>query len=703
VDPITQPDDQPTSTDEVDAPDTAPRIAWAGGRRTVASLLAEIGLQGQAPVLVVAGAAATMDRSILPRLRPLLERGALRAANDAHAVVVDGGTASGVMAVLGEALAASDQEATLVGVAPAGKVTFAGDVRAQHGDTGLEPNHTHFVLANSNEWGGETTLLFDVVEAIRSARPAPAPPPRAIRTFADALVAPKLPAARRAPGFPERPAVMLVVGGGPGTLAEVSTASHRGMPVVVLAGTGGFADELAVGADPAMRSSAPPAVVALVDSTQVQVMPIETAPEDLRQVLAGLLGEDRTLEHAWRQHAAVSRTSARRQLSYRDRAKLILGLGVLVTFLVAVQVVLERDGWLAVYPQLGNLLHLLIVAIPITVGIFTAAMTAFRPGPQWIVLRGTSESIKSEIYRYRARAGKYSFAETRTTPASTKLARAIGSTMGSLMRTDVNTDALETVRSDPVSKSLVAGDDGRSPLTPDDYLRFRVDDQIRFYREKTRTRARDLRTLGWLILGFGGLGTLLAAFEYEIWVAVTVAVVGAFATYLEATQLQQTVILYNQAATDLDSIRSWWLALPPLEKRTQANVNRLVERSEEIMRAEHSGWVQSMQDAMTKLRLDAADAKRDADPLAGEPGPQTTQVDTSAPSARAGEAGKDSATRPNARGKATVRKAAGTKGDTTSRNGSGNGTGRTPTSVPAGADAPPTEAGGSKGDAPGPT
>jgi hypothetical protein len=72
-------------------------------------------------------------------------------------------------------------------------------------------------------------------------------------------------------------------------------------------------------------------------------------------------------------------------------------------------------------------------------------------------------------------------------------------------------------------------------------------------------------------------------------------------------QLETTVMLYNQAATDLEAIRSWWLALPPSDQVRPATINRLVDRSEDIMKAEHAGWVQQMQDAMTKFRLEGDD------------------------------------------------------------------------------------------------
>ena len=50
---------------------------------------------------------------------------------------------------------------------------------------------------------------------------------------------------------------------------------------------------------------------------------------------------------AWQQYATLSRAAKQQQRSFRLVTSLILGLGVLVTTLVVVQVVLQSDGRLA--------------------------------------------------------------------------------------------------------------------------------------------------------------------------------------------------------------------------------------------------------------------------------------------------------------------------------------------------------------------
>jgi SLOG in TRPM, prokaryote/SMODS and SLOG-associating 2TM effector domain 1/Protein of unknown function (DUF4231) len=485
-----------------------------------------------------------------------------------------------VMAALGEAMAAADAQLTLVGVAPAGRVTYPGDERSSHGDTPLEPNHTHFVLANTDEWGGETELLFDLVDATRGVRPG----------------------------------VALVAGGGSVTRDELVMAARRGLAIVALAGTGGAADALvaALGGEDGQRGrSADDRVLGqLATATDVHVLPLGGDAAELERTLSRLLDDDRTLLNAWRQQMLLSRAAGQHQTSFRNQQLLILALGVVATLLVVIQAFLGE--WLASRPLVAGALHLVIVLVPIVVIALVAGAARWRPGGRWVLLRGTSEALKGEIYRYRTRTGPYSRERTRRTTREVKLAEAVGTAMGALMRTDVNLVALGDADGSEPPKPSSSGDDRVSPLGPDQYIRFRIDSQIAWYRGKVRERERQVRWLRWGTIAFGALGTFLAAVGAELWVAVTVAVAGAATTYLEAMQLETTIMLYNQAATDLEAIRGWWTALPPDEQLRSRNVDRLVDRAERIARAEHAGWVQEMQDAMTRLRLEQSEAQEQA-------------------------------------------------------------------------------------------
>lgn len=562
------------------------RAVFAAPRRTAAALLQQLELTGAQSIVLVIGGAESLDAAIDARLRHLFELGVVRAAGLANAVIVDGGTQSGVMAALGQAAAESDAMVAILGVPPAGRVTWPGDDRTVKGTTELEPNHTHFLLANSAAWGGETPLLFDAIDALRGGEPA----------------------------------VAILAGGGGVSLEEARLAARRGMPMVVIQGTGGTADELAQriqSTSESRRAAGNDAVAGVISSTEVIVMSIDSDPGDLNRQIGRLLGTDQTLAEAWRQRDLVAAAARREQREFHIGLSWLLILGLGLTFLVISKASLDAVGLAKVAPWADNILGFVIIVLPITTTILSTAAGKFRPGSRWVLLRGTSESLKREIFRYRMRSGIYSPEQTRRVPRDVKLSEAMGSAMGALMRSDVNALSLTStpwrwpiparVRFWRKPEPPRPKDPNRlAPLTPDDYITWRITDQVTFYDQKTADLERQGRWLRWLTWIYGGLGTLLAAVGFQIWVAVTTALVGVYTTVIEAWQIETSVSLYNQASTDLAAIRAWWLALAPIEQRRQINIDRLVERAERIMRAENAGWVQEMQDAMTQLRLDQA-------------------------------------------------------------------------------------------------
>jgi hypothetical protein len=117
---------------------------------------------------MVFGGAKGLDDSRKARLVEVFTNAIAPAAAELGALVMDGGTQSGVMAMMGEAFAQAGRRSQLLGIAPAGKVTYPGgpsDANIADGAP-LEPNHSHFVLVESDEWGGETGTMFKVAKAL---------------------------------------------------------------------------------------------------------------------------------------------------------------------------------------------------------------------------------------------------------------------------------------------------------------------------------------------------------------------------------------------------------------------------------------------------------------------------------------------------------------------------------------------------------
>jgi hypothetical protein len=118
-------------------------------------------------LILLSGGAGKMDNTQNSRLTQLFSRGIAQVASETQSLLMGGGTQSGVMAMLGEGVAARGYKVPILGVVPFGKVNYPGKVETvTEGDSApLEPNHTHFVLVethceNNGGWGCETQLMY---------------------------------------------------------------------------------------------------------------------------------------------------------------------------------------------------------------------------------------------------------------------------------------------------------------------------------------------------------------------------------------------------------------------------------------------------------------------------------------------------------------------------------------------------------------
>jgi hypothetical protein len=271
--------------------------------------------------------------------------------------------------------------------------------------------------------------------------------------------------------------------------------------------------------------------------------------------------------------------------------------------------------------------------------ILITAANRFKQGNKWLLLRAGAESIKREIYRYRARAGDYGevlnatpekppSAPTPTLPASPPpptpeqvLSQKVEDITRRIMRTEVNTAALKPYDKGkgfpPYMYAAEGGDDGFSSLTPDRYVEVRLGDQLRYYKKTALRLERQLKLFQYAIFIIGGVGTFLAAINQQVWIALTTALAAALATYLSYRQTENSLTKYNQAATDLDNVKAWWTALPAEDQAKQENVNTLVKHTEQVLESELDGWVQQMQNALAELRKSQTTAPERAEKKGG--------------------------------------------------------------------------------------
>ncbi|WP_421654429.1 hypothetical protein [Leptothermofonsia sp. ETS-13] len=135
-------------------------------------LLCELGLKGPCPVIVLVGGANGLRHYHIARLHTLFVHVLAPLAESLGAVVLDGGTDTGVMRMMGNAHRQIKSTFPLIGVLPAGLATLPGELPPFPDAAPLEPNHTHFMLVPGSCWGDECIWLSKIASVLCQGAPS---------------------------------------------------------------------------------------------------------------------------------------------------------------------------------------------------------------------------------------------------------------------------------------------------------------------------------------------------------------------------------------------------------------------------------------------------------------------------------------------------------------------------------------------------
>lgn len=166
-----------------------------------------------APAIFLTGGAGSMSPEDIERTREIIDMLA-HFAVEHKAVIIDGGTNSGIMQMMGAARGKYNLTFPLIGIAPLKKVTFPGYTNPEY-EAELDKNHTHFILIDAESWGDESEMILGLTGVIS--------------------------------GSGKLPALGILINGGMIARQEVYLAATKEfrMPIVILEGSGRAADEIA--------------------------------------------------------------------------------------------------------------------------------------------------------------------------------------------------------------------------------------------------------------------------------------------------------------------------------------------------------------------------------------------------------------------------------------------------------------------------
>lgn len=214
--------------------------------------LVGIGIPAYNASIAMHSGASGMTDQYLQKMQTLFDNGLARFAQDENVMILDGATAAGAMITIGQSRAKLNAKFPLVGVTVSEHIAYPGGPSASDERFPLEANHSHFLIVKAKEFGAESDLLINSV------------------------------------GVWNEPSIALIVNGGQIVKQEAENHAQRGTPLLVLKGSGRFADELAgSGIHSDLRANYP------ADAT-IEIFDVEQqTPEDFYEVLKWLLARDK--------------------------------------------------------------------------------------------------------------------------------------------------------------------------------------------------------------------------------------------------------------------------------------------------------------------------------------------------------------------------------------------------------------------------
>lgn len=210
---------------------------------------------------------------------------------------------------------------------------------------------------------------------------------------------------------------------------------------------------------------------------------------------------------------------------------------------------------------------------------------------RWVQARAVSESIKGEVYRFRAHVKPY------TEDNGLALLRA---KVGDLQAAAVNLEPYLPEAGPALASTSL------DPLTPEDYAHRRVEQQITdYYRPKARLNATRARRLRAAAVGLSFAATLVAALNAKIdsvkfvglvapWVAVLTTMGTALVVYLGARRYEFLVVSYTSTANRLQNrLNRWRSDGSPTDDAAWSD---FVEDCETAIAEENSAWLAKWSD-----------------------------------------------------------------------------------------------------------
>lgn len=296
---------------------------------------------------------------------------------------------------------------------------------------------------------------------------------------------------------------------------------------------------------------------------------VEAAAPDTTAKPEDISTYDQALVAAWQRFLDYDYASLiQKQIHQRIRmAIIILAIFTSVGAIISVYAI----NWAVLDGLISGVLRLALVLMPIASVALTNYAAQFATSTGWIEYRVSAELIRTQIYLYRLKVKPY---QGKDQENQLELLRQVGAVDNWMSRQNMPMPQMRVLKDADVIAQIQAkaegkGDTGFVPLEVEQYVEWRVRDQLAWYTGRIDKDYRTMRNNRVIALIVAAVGSGLAAIGggIEGLVGVTTAL-GVGLTLISDVRLYgRTYRIYYEAAYDLKNLLNQWNLLSKEQRR----------------------------------------------------------------------------------------------------------------------------------------
>lgn len=309
------------------------------------------------------------------------------------------------------------------------------------------------------------------------------------------------------------------------------------------------------------------------------------------------------LNIAWTRVANLDAIAKKRARGHYRVRRWIAILGVLATLFAVLVETFFRDN-----PSLlGLIVKVFFITAPVAASVLAAYASKRYSSGDWLIARAGAEEMQKEIYFFRTilqkKASRRSYLEKRLEEIQRQIYRGLNGEF-----------SFEAYRG-PIPPNYYPDDPSSDPgfadLNGEEYFNYRLANQLAWHNKEINEYKVERERLIIFILITGALGSILAAVSaagellsgLSIWVALTSSITAALIGWQELRNIDVIVRNYSKVVLELTVLYDHWTNLE-VEERTTAEFYKMVRGCEEVLWAQNTEYIKSMQEVLRDQSLE---------------------------------------------------------------------------------------------------